>query len=171
MSDMVVKQLQGKAFYTKVLGTPVPNYNKDGHEWSLDVGLDKDTVKQLKDWGLVSKIKPGNEKHDGLPYITFRRAAVKKSGPKAGEANQPIRVVSPDGKTLWDNEVRIGNGSTVNVKFALHEVVGGPKKQKFVRADILSLQVWEHMPYVPVDDNAEFDMNDAAVEKVANAEW
>lgn len=173
MSEMIVKQIQGKAFYAKVLKEPFPDYNKTGLEWSVDVTLDKDTLKQVKDFGLTPKVKSANEKHDGLPYITFKRASVKKSGPKAGEKNQPIRVVGPDGKTLWDAETKIGNGSVVNVKFALHTVVGGPKKQEFVRADILSMQVWEHVPYVPAvtADEAEFDMNDTVLDKVAGETW
>jgi hypothetical protein len=147
MNEAVVKQIQGKAFYAKILGNPGPNYNKDGFEWSLDVSLDKETVKELKALGLGSKIKDANEKHGDLPYITFRRGSVKKAGPKAGEANPPIRTVGEDGKTLWDPNRLIGNGTQVAVKFAVHEVIGGPKKQKFTRADILAIQIRELVPY------------------------
>lgn len=170
IDDTQIKQVQGRAYFAK-LKTPVPNYNKDGTEWSIEVGLDKDTVKLLKSLGLGKKIKPGNEKHDGLDYISFRRASVKKAGPKAGQSNEPIRIVGPDAKP-WDSNVLIGNGSVVNVKFAVHEVVGGPKKERFVRADILSLQIWEHVPYTPPARDDEFEQNQDAPAKVAvGGEW
>lgn len=167
MANMVVKQIQGKAYWAKVFGPGVPNYNKDGFEWTIDVALDKSTADELKSLGLGPKIKDNKEYS---PYITFKRATVKKAGPKAGQANEPIRVVSPDGKTLWDANVQIGNGSTVNVKFSLNEVVGGPGKKKFIRADILSMQVWEHKAYEGKAD-AEFQANDAELPKAVNGDW
>jgi hypothetical protein len=41
----------------------------------------------------------------------------------------------------WDNR-KIGNGSTVNVNFAINEF-----KPKQFAANILSLQVWDYVPY------------------------
>lgn len=169
MSNMVVKQIQGKAYWAK-FKDPVENFNKDGYEHSVDLAIDEATVKELKSLGLGPKIKDNKEYS---PYITFRRATVKKSGPKAGQPNEPIRLVGPDGKTEWDRNVLIGNGSTLNVKFSVNEVIGGPAKKKFIRQDILSAQVYEYVPYVSVKgDKAEFEANPEVKElKAVGDSW
>lgn len=162
--DAVVKVVQGKAFWTK-LNHPVPNYNKDGLEWTLDVSLDKEASKELAGYGLGSKIKnKGDERGD---FITFKRASVKRSGPKKGEENKPITVVSPDGKTPWPSAVHIGNGSIVKVKFTLNETTNLRTKEKGMRADPLAIQVYEHSEYTP-PERQEFDGNpDAPLPKEA----
>lgn len=168
-NNMTVRQIQGLAYFAK-LSKPVQNYQRDGEEWSIDVALTPDTVKELKALGLDSKIRPQNEKHDNLPYITFRRATVKRAGPNAGQENSPIRVVSPDGKTPWDTSVLIGNGSVVNVKFAVHSNPAPKGKGVNTRADILSIQVWQHKPFVP-GERSEFDANSEALQQAANDSW
>lgn len=166
-TNIVVKQITGKAHWFKVLGAPVPNYSKDGFEWTFDVSLDEATKKELIGYGLASKIKnKGDEKGD---YITFKRASVKRSGPKAGEANDPIRVVSPDGKTPWDKSIKVGNGSTIKVKFSINEVVNKRTKERSMRADPLSIQVFEYVPFVE-KERQEFDANPVAQEVPAPAE-
>lgn len=166
-SEVVVKVVTGKAYWPK-LNKPVPNYNKDGDEWTVDVALDKAAVKQLKDYGLGSKIKnKGNEQGD---FITFKRATVKRSGPKKGEANQPIRVISQDGKTPWDPHKLIGNGSTVKVKFTLNETTNLRTKEKGMRADPLAIQVFEHVEYV-APERQEFEGNPDAPLPVENPDW
>lgn len=169
--DNVIKQIRGKAFYAKILGSPVPNFNRDGYEWLVDVSLDKKSEALMKSLGLGPKVKAANEKHDNLPYITFRRNATKKM---TGEKNNPIRVVGPDGKTEWDRSTLIGNGSVVNVKFAVHEVTGGPQKKTFIRADILSMQVFEHIPYVAPERAPEYEANpeaDIPQDKAVGENW
>lgn len=157
-----IKFIKGLAYYAKVLGKPVPNFNKDGFEWAIDVALDKDTVKELKSYGLGPKIKEANEAHDGHPYISFKRVSVKKSGPDAGKENKPIHVVSPDGRTDWPKDALIGNGSEVAVKFTVNEVTS-PQKKKFIRADILSMQVRNHIPYEAPERGPEFEPVEAGV--------
>lgn len=156
MTDNNTKTLVGKAYFAKILGNPIPNYNKDGFEWTLDLGLDKEAVSELKSLGLASKIREGNEAHDGIPYITFRRSSTKKAGPKKGEANPPIRVVGPDGQSAWDTDTLIGNGSTIAVRFNVNETVT-PQGKKSRRADVLAVQVRELVAYVPKARAGEFD--------------
>lgn len=94
--------------------------------------LDAATVEKLKAEGLKDKIK---DKGNG-EFITFKRKELKMDG----SPNTPIRIVDHKGEA-WNGK-KIGNGSTVNVNFAVNEF---GKNQK--SANILSLQVWEHVPY------------------------
>lgn len=124
--------IRGKAKWAKILGEPVWGYENKFKEWSIDVYVDEATLAKLKAEGLGSKIK---DKGNG-PYITFKRKELKQDG----TANQPIRVVDHKGQA-W-NGAKIGNGSVVNVNFAINEF---GKNQK--AANILSLQVWELVKY------------------------
>lgn len=76
-----------------------------------------------------------------------------------GSANKPIRVVDHHNE-LWGNK-RIGNGSTVNVNFAINEYGKGEKA-----ANILSLQVWDLVEYAggefPTKEDNENWEKDAA---------
>lgn len=155
-NELVVKQLTGKAYWFQVLGKPVANYNKDGFEWTFDVSLDEATKKELIGYGLTSKIK--NKGDDRGDFITFKRASVKRSGDRAGEENEPLRVVGPDGKTPWDKALKVGNGSTIRVKYSINPTVNKRTKEKGMRADPLSIQVWEHVAY-EAPERAEFEAN------------
>jgi hypothetical protein len=124
--------IQGKAKWAKITGKPHPGYENKFNEWSIDVYVDDATVERLKAEGLGDKIK---DKGNG-EYITFKRKELKKDG----TPNQPIRVVDHRGEA-WGNQ-KIGNGSTVNVNFAINEF-----KPKQFNANILSLQVWDLVAY------------------------
>jgi hypothetical protein len=112
------------------------------------VYIDEATRERLINEGLKDKIK---DKGNG-PFISFKRKELKADG----SPNQPIRIVDHKGEK-WDGR-KIGNGSTVNVNFAVNEY-GKNKKS----ANILSLQVWEHVPFsggefpTREDDNADQD--------------
>ncbi|CAN5950621.1 unnamed protein product [Sphagnum jensenii] len=122
----------GKARWAKIVGEPGWGYENKFKEWSIDVYVDEATAKKLKTEGLGSKLK---DKGNGV-YITFKRKEKKVDG----TPNQPIRVVDHKGEP-WGT-AKIGNGSTVNVNFALNEYKPGQ-----VNANILSLQVWDLVPY------------------------
>lgn len=124
--------IQGKAKWAKVLGEPAWGYQNAHKEWSIDVYVEKDVVQKLKDEGLGDKIK---DKGNG-PYISFKRKELKGDG----SPNQAIRVVDHHGEP-WGNK-KIGNGSTVNINFAINEY-----KPKQYAANILSMQVWDLVEY------------------------
>jgi len=124
--------IRGKAKWAKIIGEPAWGYKNAHKEWSIDVYIDADTEKKLIAEGLKPKIK---DKGDGS-YISFKRRELKLDG----TPNQPIRVVDHHGNA-WDNR-RIGNGSVVNVNFAINEYGKGEKS-----ANILSLQVWDLVEY------------------------
>jgi hypothetical protein len=125
--------IQGKAKWCKVLGEPGWGYQKKHKEWSVDVYIDEEAAHKLEVEGLVEKIK---DKGDGQ-FITFKRKEFKTNG----EPNQPIRVVDDHGNP-WPDDKQIGNGSVVNVNFAINEFRPGE-----FAANILSMQVWDHVPY------------------------
>lgn len=148
--------IQGQAKWAKVVGEPGWGYENKFKEWSIDVYVDKATIKKLKDEGLGDKLK---DKGNGT-YITFKRKELKTGGPKAGEPNDPIRVVDHRGQP-WDNR-KIGNGSTVNVNFAINEYKPGQKN-----ANILSLQVWDLVPY----EGGEFPTREDASGAQVEGDW
>lgn len=141
--------IRGTAKWAKITGEPVWGYENKHKEWSIDVYLDEETVHRLEVEGLKDKIK---DKGAG-PYMSFKRREVKMDG----SPNQPIRVVDHHGEA-WDNKVKIGNGSTVNVNFAANEY---GKNQK--SANILSLQVWDLVKF----EGSEFPTRDDPAE----GEW
>jgi len=137
--------IQGKAKWAKIIGEPVWGYENKHKEWSLDVYIDEHTAHKLEVEGLKDKIK---DKGNGQ-YVSFKRKELKGDG----TPNQPIRVVDHHGEP-WNPKTKIGNGSTVNVNFAINEF-----KPKQYSMNILSLQVWDLVPYegneFPIKDDAE----------------
>lgn len=152
--------ISGKARWAKILGAPHWGYEEKNKEWSVDVYPDADTVKKLKSEGLGKKLK---DKGNGT-FITFKRRELKQDG----TPNTPIRVVDDKGQA-WNPKVKIGNDSVVNVNFLINEWGKGEKS-----ANILSLQVWEHVPYeggeFPTredDDNSMSSIEDDWTKEVA----
>jgi hypothetical protein len=141
--------IQGKAKWAKIMGAPSWGYENKFKEWSVDVYLDDETVAKLKAEGLGKKLK---DKGNGT-YITFKRKEIgidRVTGDPKN--NDPIRVVDHRGTVLQNGQpdnpdyvkgtLKIGNGSTVNVSFIINEYGKGEKA-----ANILSLQVWDLVPY------------------------
>lgn len=131
--------IKGTAKWAKITGLPVWGYEEKHKEWSIDVYVDDETVERLSAEGLDKKLK---NKGNGS-YITFKRRETKMNG----DMNSPIRIVDHHGNTLQDKDIpykgpKIGNGSTVNVNFAINEYGKNEKS-----ANILSLQIWDLVPY------------------------
>lgn len=124
--------IRGKAKWAKVIGEPVWGFENTFKEWTTDVEIDDETQERLEAEGLGDKVKVKN----GEKFVKFSRKEFKSNG----EPNKPIRIVDAKGQP-WDGS-KIGNGSVVNVNFAINEY----KKGKF-SMNILALQVWEHVPY------------------------
>lgn len=125
--------IRGKAMWAKVLGAPVWGYEETFKEWTIDVEIDEETQEKLKAEGLGDRIKTKGD----VEFVRFSRKEFKQDG----TPNKPIRIVDNQGNP-WDEKKKIGNGSIVNVNFAINEY----KKNKF-SLNILALQVWDHVPY------------------------
>lgn len=145
--------IRGTAKWPKVTGDPVWGFEAKHREWSIDVYVDEDTIERLNVEGLGDKIK---DKGNGS-YMTFKRREFKQDG----TANSLIRIVDHHGEMLQDKDKpykgpRIGNGSVVNINFAVNEY---GKNQK--SANILSMQVWDLVKY----EGAEFPIKEDSEEK------
>lgn len=125
--------IRGQIKWCKLIGEPVWGFESKFKEWSADVYIDEETAHKLEVEGLKDKIK---DKGNGQ-YVSFKRKELKLDG----TANHPVRIVDHHGEP-WDAKVKIGNGSTVNVNFAVNEFGKGQKS-----ANILSLQVWDLVRY------------------------
>ncbi len=139
MANNTVKMvIRGKTSYAKVLGDPVLNYSKDGKEWKMDLVIDKDTVKEFKDAGIGDRVKSKPEYLDGQYYVTFKQAEFRRNG----EKNDPITVVDILGDA-WDQKKLLGNGTDVDVTFAVADHGPGKKKGMYIR----QIRVLKLVPY------------------------
>lgn len=149
--------LRGKGYWAKILGKAQDGYTKGEREWSIDIGLDEDAVaKYLKEGGSDFYLKTKeNHPAEGY-YIPFKRKEIKQDGTPA----KPIEVVDRKGQP-WDPQVKIGNGSVLNFKFALNDVEVGKAVRK--KPSLIAIQVWDLVEYTggnsdeyvdfPTDDN------------------
>lgn len=136
-------RIQGLASYAKILGAAPPGYDNGPAEWTVDVLVNEDNKNlYLASGGDPFYIKADKE---GREFIRFSRKAIKKDG---GES-KPIQVVGPDGQE-WDHSVLIGNGSVLNIKYALNEIEH--KRVKRLKPSVLGIQIWDFVKYVPKSD-------------------
>lgn len=149
-NDVQTYVIRGKTSYAKVIGEPTLNYNKDGKEWSLDLEISKDTLKEFKTWGIANKVKSKPDYLDGAPYVRFKRDEFSKfiddetGKPKK---NRPIEIVDIKGGQ-WDDRL-IGNGSVIDVKFRVKDY--GVGKQKGMYIDKIRI-----LDLVPYENKADF---------------
>lgn len=159
--------IRGKTSFAKVLGDPVLNYAKDGHEWKTDIQLTPATVKELKAYGVGDRVKTKDEYLDGEPYISLKQKALRADG----EPNRPIKVVDIKGKP-WDDNKLIGNGSDVDVKLRIVDYGKGKKKGVYIQ----SMRVLNLIPYAggqefePIAEDDPFYNNIAEAEAMINAD-
>ena len=86
--------IRGKASYAKILGDPVPNYDKSGKEWKMDLQItDKETIKELKAAGIGDRVKTKDNYLSGSPFMTFKQAEYRKDGVTK---NEHIKIVDLD---------------------------------------------------------------------------
>jgi hypothetical protein len=131
---------------------PVLTYDKTDKEWTFDLLVDKETKKTLSSLGCASQIKVNKEGDD---VIKFSRRVTKKDplDPNKRVPSTPLRVVDRAGQP-WDNSKKVGNGSTLNVQFAVN-----PKQTGGNKANVIAVQVWEHVEYEGGGDREEFPID------------
>lgn len=139
--DRETVYLIGTLNWAKILGDPVPNYNRDGNEWTFDFTPDEAAVAELRRLGVEHKLKnKGDERGN---FLTLKQRAVRNDG----KPSRPITVV--DGRNrLWDPEVKIGNMTVGEVKVDVVDY--GKSKAPQARYGLypIAIRVLEHKPYV-----------------------
>jgi hypothetical protein len=142
--------IRATARWAKVVGDPQLSYDKLSKEWTIDCELDDETVeKVLQDGCSPVYIK---ERDDGTKFIKFTR----KEKTQAGEDAKPYRIVDDKGKP-WDGKTLIGNGSILNIKYALNDVTMG-KNKGAQKPSLMAIQVWKLESYgedFPVNEDGE----------------
>lgn len=164
-NDTQTVVIRGKTSFAKILGDPVLNYSKDGKEWKMDLVIDKDTVKEIKGFGIGDRVKTKDGYVDGQPHLTFKQSEFKRSG----DANQPIPVKDILGKD-WDQSKLLGNGTDVEVKFVVKDHGVGKKKGVYIRGvRVLKLVPYERQEFDAIDENDEFYEEALKAAKAAEA--
>ncbi len=161
-----------------MLGEPRDNqFNPGNGLWSIDVIVNKDTVKKLKSEGLGWKLKKTEQDNPWAPsgsdYIKFKRNEFYLDfESKEQKKNKPVYIIDSKGKP-WNPQTLIGNGTEVNVRFNTYE---GLKKQTQISPGNWEVQVVKHVPYepnepFPIYDETEIkeDFSDA-IEEVGSDE-
>jgi hypothetical protein len=154
MSNSNVVVFRGKASFAKVLGDPVSNPFDDNRNWTIDLVLTPETVKEAKSLGIGDKVKQKDEYLDGQPFMTFRQAEYRKDGETK---NDPIPVRDIRGNT-WDQDKLIGNGSDIDLKFVVMDFGKGKKKGVYIRG-IRVLKLVEYAgknDFEPISEDDEF---------------
>ena len=161
-----VYTVRGKVMYAKVLGDPQLNYNKDGKEWSLDLIVSPEVVKEFKTQGIGDRVKKKDDKYGGQPHIRFRQKELRADGSK----NEPIKVVDILNKA-WDSEKMIGNDSVVDIKYSIRDYGVGKKAGVYPQV----IRVLDHVPYEgggsidPINEEDEYYKKALAAQEAALA--
>ena len=141
----------GKTFWTKVLGDPVPNYNRDGFEWTFEFTPDAEGLALFQQLGIANKMK----EKDGRSYLKF----TQKQKQANGKDNFPITVVDARNRP-WDPNVKIGNDSTVEVKFKVVDYGKGKPTGVYPQAlRVLELKEYVRQEFAPLPEDSEYVQN------------
>lgn len=141
---------RGKTSFAKIIGEPTVNRFDGNKEWTMDLVVDKEHVKKAKALGISDKIKMKPDYLDGQPYMSFKQKELRPNGDK----NDPIRVVDIRGNA-WDDRL-IGNGSDVDVKFAIVKNPGKRTGTYLRGVRVLSLVSYERKEFDVIDENDPF---------------
>lgn len=126
----------GRIRWAKILGDPVPNYNRDGHEWTFDFYPNAEALALFKELKIDNKMK---EDKEGNKFLRF----TQKSHQANGKPNFPITVVDARNQQ-WDVNTKIGNDSLGEVKFKVVDYGKGKPTGVYPQA----VRVLEFKPYV-----------------------
>lgn len=136
-----VYYISGELFWPKILGKPVPNYDRDGFEWTFEIKPDKEGVATLTKLGVANRINKG----ENGDRIQFRQREKRADG----SPNRAIEVYD-DKKRPWDQTTLIGNGSQADVKFKFVDNGKGRKASLYPQGVMVTNhEVYERPPAPP----------------------
>jgi len=151
MSSKAVEFMSGKIYWAKITGNPVPNYSKDGFEWTFEFEPDAKGVAALKKHGLADRLKNKEDAKnpDKGPFLVLRQKELRMDGKK----NDPIRIYDSE-DAEWDRSNLIGNGSAVDVKLDIRDYGVGKKKGIYPAAvRVNDLVVYQSSEFGAMDDD------------------
>lgn len=152
MSDTTIVTFRGKLNFAKVLGPPVGNKWGDDKNWTVDLILSPESVKETKALGIGDRVKKKDEYLDGQPHMSFKQPELRRDG----TPNKPIKVVDINGRD-WDQSKLLGNGTDADIKFAVADFGKGKKKGVYIRSiRVLKLVPYERKEFADVDEDDEF---------------
>lgn len=174
MSKNTTVVLRGKTMYCKVLGDPILDYDKTGKEYKFDFipNDPKATAKELASYGIGDRLRSktvkstGEDLYEGQKFMSFRQ----REYTKAGKLNERIEVVDALGKP-WPQDKLIGNGSVIDVKFAVVDY-GDKKAGVYPR----KIRILDHIPYedkgfAPLSEDDEYFRAAVAAQEAETDEW
>jgi hypothetical protein len=139
-NNVQVHSAEGLAYWAK-LDRPHPNkfsqYETDAHQYSIVLYLDarnKKLMESLKHATTIKQDENGDRFNFVLNYMT-----------KAGKSMVPPKVLDCDLNDVTQS-VLIGNGSKVEVEFALLDIQGGAHAGK-TKAFLRNVQIIDLVPY------------------------
>jgi hypothetical protein len=132
--------IRGVAHWAKVLGEPVPNYQGDNREWTIDLTPDAAGQATLNQLGVGDRLKSKDDERE--EFIQFRQREKRLDG----SLNRRISVVDINGSP-WPQDKLIGNGSVVDIRFDFRDYGKGKRPGLYPQA----IRVLEYQPYVRQD--------------------
>lgn len=138
----------GKIHWAKVLGDPVPNFNRDGYEWTFEFTPNDEALGLFKELKITNKMK----EKEGRTFLKF----TQKQKQANGKENFPITVVDARNQP-WDPNVKIGNDSLVEVKFKVVDYGKGMPTGVYPQAiRVLELKPYVRQEFAPLPEDNEF---------------
>lgn len=154
MSTKKTEFLSGKLYWAKILGDPVPNYDKNGKEWTFEFEPDEAGIEVIEKHKLADRLKTNKEGRK--PYLILRQKELNYEG----KENKPIRVYDED-DTEWDRSILIGNASGADVKLDIRDYGVGKKKGIYP----VAIRVTDLIEYQSSEFGGMDKGNDAAPKK------
>lgn len=138
----------GKIRWAKILGDPVPNYNRDGFEWTFDFVPNDEALALFRELKIDNKMK----EKDGVKFLRF----TQKQHQVNGKENFPITVVDARNRA-WDPNTKIGNDSLCEVKFKVVDYGKGKPTGVYPQAvRVLDLNEYVRQEFAPLPEDSEY---------------
>jgi len=141
--------IESTIWWAKVLKA-VPNYNKDGEEFTVDVTVTPAIREQLREAGIEHKIQPAVNSR-GRAHVSegeYINITIPTMGGKT--ALRPPQVKDRFGND-WPKDALIGNGSTAEIMF---EVRSGVLRNgdAWAKPSLRAVKILDHVPVEPKED-------------------
>lgn len=142
--------MTGTGNWMKVLGDPVPNFARDGNEWTFDFTPNAEGLATIRKLGLEKKLKNKADSREDFLALKQKEFTTK------GKRNDPITVVDARNRP-WDPDVKIGNGSLIEVKLDVVDYGKAMPAGVYVRAiRVLDLVPYVRQEFAPLPEDNEY---------------